>query len=143
MANAIYPEFKQAILGGSSGDLDGGNGDLIASTVKVILFDTGVGGAYNSAHTFVSDLTAGGIVARSNAIGTKTAANGVFDGDGVTFSAVTGAESEVLIVFIEDVAGDTESRLVAWIDTGVTGFPVTPNGGDINVTWDAAGIFTI
>lgn len=28
-------------------------------------------------------------------------------------------------------------RLIAYIDTGVTGLPVTPNGGDINITWDA------
>jgi hypothetical protein len=30
--------------------------------------------------------------------------------------------------------------LFAFFDTGVTGFPVTPNGGNINITWHASGI---
>ena len=32
---------------------------------------------------------------------------------------------------------------MANIDTGVTGLPVTPNGGDISITWNASGIFTL
>lgn len=31
----------------------------------------------------------------------------------------------------------------ALIDTGFTGLPVTPNGGNITVTWNASGIFTL
>jgi len=31
---------------------------------------------------------------------------------------------------------ESTSRLIAWIDTG-TNLPVTPNGGDITVQWDA------
>lgn len=142
MANAIYPEYKQAVLGGSSGDLDGGVHDLIASTVKCILWDQD-DGAYNGAHTFVSDLTGTGIVARSAAFTSKTAANGTFDADNISFTSVSGDQCEALIIYIEDAAGDTESRLVCYLDNGITGMPVTPNGGDINVTWDAAGIFTI
>ena len=35
------------------------------------------------------------------------------------------------------------SRLIAYIDSGQTGLPVTPNGGDITYTVDAAGWFTL
>jgi hypothetical protein len=33
--------------------------------------------------------------------------------------------------------------LVAYLDTGVTGLPVTPNGGDITISWHASGIFQL
>ena len=46
------------------------------------------------------------------------------------------------MIYIDTGVAGT-SRLIAYIDTGVTGLPVTPNGGDINITWDAAGIFTL
>jgi hypothetical protein len=32
---------------------------------------------------------------------------------------------------------------VLFEDTSVTGLPVTPNGGNIVITWNASGIFTI
>ena len=35
------------------------------------------------------------------------------------------------------------SPLVAFIDTGVTNLPVPPNGGDIAITWNASGIFSL
>ena len=52
----------------------------------------------------------------------------------ITFSAVTGATAGAIVIFI-DSGVDTTSNLVAYIDTA-TGLPVTPNGGDITVTWD-------
>jgi hypothetical protein len=33
--------------------------------------------------------------------------------------------------------------LVAYIDSSVTGLPVTPNGGNIGITWNASGIFAL
>lgn len=133
MTNAIYPPYKQALL-----DADV-NVDLIAGTVKVALVDTGTY-TYNAAHDFLDDLT--GVVGTAQTIGTKTVTNGTFDGDNVTFTAVSGATVEALVIYI-DTGVSTTSRLVAYIDTGQTGLPVTPNGGDITITWNASGIFTI
>ena len=42
-----------------------------------------------------------------------------------------------------DTGSSATSRLVAYLDTGVTGLPVTPNGGDIAITWSASGIFKL
>jgi hypothetical protein len=42
-----------------------------------------------------------------------------------------------------DTGTAATSPLVAYIDTGVTGLPVTPNGGNITVTWNASGIFQL
>lgn len=133
MANAIYPLYKQALLDAAA------NTDLNDLTVKVALIDTGTY-SYNSAHEFYSSVT--GVVGTPQTIGTTTVANGLFDGDNVTFTAVTGNSVEALLIYI-DTGSAATSRLVAWIDTGVTGLPVTPNGGDITITWNASGIFQL
>jgi hypothetical protein len=133
MPNAIYPLYKQALL---DGDV---NIDLNDLVVDVALVDTGVY-TYNAAHQFLTSLT--GIVGTAQEITATTVTNGVFDGNDVTFTAVTGNTAEALVIFIDTGTAAT-SRLVAFIDTGVTGLPVTPNGGNITVTWNASGIFAL
>lgn len=134
MANAIYPKYKEAILGG------GANTDLLTGTVKVALVDTGVY-TYNAADQFLTSLT--GVVGTAQTIGaTKSVTNGVFDGGDVTYTSVTGNSVEALVIYIDTGTAGT-SRLVAYIDTGVTGLPVTPNGGNITITWNASGIFAL
>lgn len=133
MANAIYPKYKEALLNGSA------NTNMSTGTVKVALVDTGTY-TYSSAHEFVSSLT--GTVGTAQTLGTKTFTDGTFDAADSTFTSVTGNSVEALVIYIDTGVAGT-SRLIAYIDTGVTGLPVTPNGGNINVTWDAAGIFTL
>jgi hypothetical protein len=133
MANAIYPKYKEALLNGSA------NTNMSTGTVKVALVDTGTY-TYSSAHEFLTSLT--GRVGTDQTLGTKTFTNGTFDAADSTFTSVTGATVEALVIYIDTGTAGT-SRLIAFIDTGVTGLPVTPNGGNINITWDAAGIFTL
>lgn len=133
MANAIYPIYKQAVLDALT------DVDLNDGTVKVALIDTGLY-TYNAAHDFYNDLA--GVVGTPQTILNTTVTNGLFDGDNVTFTAVTGNSVEALVIYI-DTGVTTTSRLVAYIDTGVTGLPVTPNGGDITITWNASGIFQL
>jgi hypothetical protein len=133
MANAIYPLYKQALLDGAA------NTDINDLTVKVALVDTGVY-TYSAAHEFLTSLT--GVVGTAQTIAATTVANGLFDGDNVTYSGVTGNSVEALVIYIDTTVAGT-SRLVAYIDTGVTGLPVTPNGGDITVTWNVSGIFQL
>lgn len=76
-------------------------------------------------------------------IGSKTFVNGLFDGADVTETAVSGASAEAIVVFIKNAGANTTWRLVAYFDTGITGIPVTPNGGDINLNWNASGIFQL
>ena len=134
MANAIYPKYKETILGAAT------NTNLLTGTVKVALVDTGVY-TYSAAHQFVSSLS--GVVGTAQTIGaTKSVTNGLFDGGDVTFTAVTGNSAEALVIYVDTGTAGT-SPLVAYIDTGVTGLPVTPNGGDINIQWNASGIFQL
>lgn len=133
MANAIYPLYKQALLDAN------GTVDLNDSTVKVALVDTGTY-TYSAAHEFYSSLT--GVVGTPQEITATTVTNGVFDGGDVTFTAVSGNSVEALVIYIDTGVAGT-SRLVAYIDTGVTGLPVTPNSGNISITWNASGIFAL
>jgi hypothetical protein len=83
-----------------------------------------------------------GVVGTPQTINNTTVALGLFDGDNVTFPTVTGNTAEAILIYIDTGTAAT-SRLVAWIDTGVTNLPVTPNGGDITIQWNASGIFQL
>lgn len=132
MANAIYPKFKEA----QSDALI--NVDLNDGDVRTILVDL-ADYTYSAAHDFLDDVPAAARVAVSTTLTNTTVANGLFDADDVVFSAVTGDPSEALILYIH-TGVEATSRLIAFIDTGVTGLPVTPNGGNINIAWNASGI---
>lgn len=133
MANAIYPLYKQALIDGDT------LVDLNDLTVKVALVDTGTY-TYSAAHQYLTSLT--GVVGTAQTIAATTVTNGLFDGDDVTYTAVTGSSVEALVIYIDTGVAAT-SRLVAYVDTGVTGLPVTPNGGNIAVNWNASGIFQL
>ena len=134
MANALYPKWKEQLLQFTA------NNNLSSGTVKVALVDTGVY-TYNSADQFYSTLSSA-VVGTPQTIGSKTFTNGVFDGADATFTAVTGNSVEALVLYVDTGTAST-SPLVAYIDTSVTGLPVTPNGGDISITWNASGIFAL
>lgn len=134
MANALYPLWKEQLLQFTA------NNNLSAGTVKVALIDTGTY-TYSAAHQFYSSATAAA-VGTPQTIGSKTFTNGVFDGADVTFTSVTGNSVEALIIYVDTGVAGT-SPLVAYIDTSVTGLPVTPNGGNIAITFNASGIFAL
>lgn len=135
MANAIYPIYKQALMD------DLANIDLNDGDVRVILVDL-ADYTYSAAHDFLDDVPAGARVAVTTALQNTVVTNGLFDADDISFSLVTGDVSEALIIYIHTGTEGT-SRLVAFLDTGITGIPVTPNGADIDIVWNASGIFQL
>lgn len=142
MANTLFPLGREGFL---AGEIDWDTAVIKAALVR--------GYAYDAADKFVSDVTAGGgtLVATSAALGSKTVAAGTADAADVTFPTVAaGAAITGVLVFQSSAVGGgadvaaTAQRVIAWIDTAA-GLPVTPNGGDITVTWDngADRIFTL
>ncbi len=125
MASAIYPKAKEALLQAGI--------NLSADTIKAALIDTGLY-TYSAAHQYWSSASAGSI-GTPQTLGSKTFTDGVFDAADASFSAVTGNSVEAIIIY-KDTGTPATSPLIAYIDTG-TGLPITPNGGAINVTWDA------
>jgi len=135
MPNAVYPKWKEACGSGGS------NTNLIAGDVRMILLDLD-DDAYSAADEFLSDILAGARIKVSDALTGKSFTGGVFKAANLTLTSVTGDISEALIFYVHTGVEGT-SRLVAFIDTGVTGFPITPDGGNINVTFNASGIFAL
>lgn len=135
MANAVYPIYKQNLLAGTAGyDLDN---NTVDDGPYVALIDTGTY-TYSAAHDFYSDLS--GVIGTPQRIASPTVVTGLFDGDNVTYTAVTGNSVEALVYYRHNAGANTTWPLVAYTDTSVTGLPVTPNGGDISVTFNASGI---
>lgn len=124
MANAIYPKAKETLLQAGI--------NMSSATIKVALVDTGTY-TYSAAHQFTSSLS--GVVGTAQTLGTKTFTNGTFDAADVTFTGVSGASAEALVIY-RDTGSSATSDLIAYLDTGYTNLPVTPNGGDITITWD-------
>lgn len=138
MANVIYPKWKEAIIQASASSALNGSG---TTGVWAALIDTGTY-TYSSSHQYYSDLS--GIVGTPVEIGaTKTYTNGVLDGADVTWTAVSGSTAEAIVLYVKNAGANTTWRLLSYHDTGVTGLPVTPNGGAITATWNASGIVAL
>lgn len=129
MASALYPSFKALLLSGGI--------DLTSADIRAIIVDS-ADYTYSAAHDFLDDVTAGGRVAVSSSLASKTVTGGVFDAADVTYSAVTGDSVEAIVLY-KHTGTDATSNLIAYID----GVSVTPNGGSIVVSWNASGIFAL
>lgn len=141
MANAIYPKYKQKLLNpGTLGSTSSDAVDLSDDTIKVALVDTGTY-TYSSTDEFYSSVSSA-VIGTPQTLGSKTVTDGVFDAADVTFTSVTGNSIEALVIY-KDTGTASTSSLVAFIDTVASGLPVTPNGGNITVTWNASGIFAL
>jgi hypothetical protein len=128
MSSQLYPQGAAHLLGKAT------KVDLVADTIKVLFYS----GVFSGAHEFVSDLTGASIIARSGALAGKTVTSGVFDANDITITAVTGGAFTHVILY-KDTGTDATSPLLAIFD--VTSF--TPTGADVNVVFNAAGLFSI
>lgn len=133
MANALYDYGKEQLLQSL---------DLSAVNVKAVLVDTNDYTVNLSTHQDLADVAAGARVATSANLSSKTYAAGVFDSADVTFSSVTGDQSEAIILYV-DSGVEATSTLIAYFDTAASGLPVTPDGNNITVTVNASGWFTL
>lgn len=131
MASGLYTKGKEALLNGTI--------NLESDTIKVAMVDTGTYTVDLANHDFYNDVS--GVVGTPQTLGSKTFTNGVFDAADVTFTAVTGNSVEALVIY-EDTGSSATSSLLVYIDSG-TNLPVTPNGGDITIQWNASGIFSL
>jgi hypothetical protein len=139
VANALFTSFRNTVLGNGTA-----TADLDTDTIKAMFVDHADDTPVVATDDFINDILSAArvpAIASCPALGTKTigtVAAGVFDAADTTFTALTGDASESLILF-KDTGTDTTSTLIAFWDTA-TGLPLTPNGGDVTVTWNASGI---
>ena len=143
MANAIYTAFLNGILGSHATRVD-----LDADNIVLALVDNaGAGGAPVAATDDFWDDQNGSLVGSlSGNLASKTigvVATGVFDAADLApaFTAVTGATVESLVMLKNTGVAGTSDLICFW-DTA-TGLPLTPNGGDVNITFNGSGILKV
>ena len=70
----------------------------------------------------------------------------MFDADDTTFTSVpagTGSASAAeSLAFYKDTGSPATSSLIALFDTAM-GLPVTPDGGNVRITYDVLGILSL
>ena len=134
MANALYTKGKEALLGAIV--------DMDTDDIRAVLVDTADYTVNLSTDDNLDDIPVGARVATmASTLTGLSITNGVFDAGDVTFTSVTGDQSEAVVIY-QNTGVESTSRLIVYLDSA-TGLPVTPNGGDISITWNASGIFTI
>lgn len=127
MANALYDRGRQGFLAGEI--------DWDANDIRIILIDEADDTIDLALDEDLADRAGAARVATSSALGSKTTTAGVADAADVTLSSVTGDVSESIDIY-QHTGTESTSLMIANIDTA-TGLPVTPNGGNITVQWDA------
>jgi len=128
MANAVYGKCREAwLLNNIAAPID-----YDTDTIKVALVTAGYTCTIDT-DQYYSSVTAS-VVATPQTLASKTGTLGVADAADNTFTAVTGAQVTHLVIY-KDTGTASTSPLIAHIDTA-TNLPVTPNGGDITISWD-------
>jgi hypothetical protein len=133
MANDLYDSGAEAIL---NGDID-----FDTDTIRLTCVDTADYTINLATHDFYDDVTAGGRVA-NGALASKTITDGVFDAADLVLSAVTGDPFELIVLDKNTAGADSTDPLLIAFDT-FTGNPTTPNGADITIQFNAAGILDV
>ena len=125
MANRLYDLGRESFLKGEI--------SWSSDNIKAALVDSASYTPNTATDQFLSSVS--GITATSGNLTSPTTADGVAGAANVTYPSVTGNQSEYIVIY-QDTGVAGTSRLIALVDTA-TGLPVTPNGGDITVEWDA------
>jgi len=126
MANSLYDTARENFLTG--------NINWVGNNIRAYLIDT-QDYTYAAGDLNIDRIANQAKIATCDGVFSgKTSTSGVADANDIKFQAVTGDISEALIIWVSG-ATQTGSWLIAYIDSA-TNLPVTPNGGDITVTWD-------
>jgi hypothetical protein len=124
MANALYDPGREGVLDRTI--------DMTGDVRVMLVLSTYT---FSAAHKFLSDL---GAVdnGRSAALASKTYTSGVFDAADTTLTATAATASKALVVF-QHTGADATARVIAYVDTPISGLPFTPAASQvINITWD-------
>lgn len=140
MANFAFDSFRNQLWG------TGTHIDFAADTIRIIFID----------HTddtplvtddFLDDFAGTSVpttIASCPALATKTIGSlsvGTIDAEDTVFTSLTGDQVESLVMFKDITTTAASSTMLRW-DTA-TGLPLTPNGANVTVAWNASGIATI
>ena len=144
MANALFTAYRNNMLGDNAFT----NVQLDADSIKALFVDHADDTpAPTTDEDIVDILSAARVpaIASAPALASKTIGTvgaGVFDAADTTFTALTGDQVESLILF-KDTGVEATSILLVFFDTFASGMPLTPNGGNVTISYSASGIFSV
>jgi hypothetical protein len=127
MANALFDSARAQFL---QADLD------LDDSIVLVCVDHADDTPVPATDDFLDDILGAARVATSGALASKTFTAGVFDAADVTLTTVAGDPFESIVLYDNTPGTEATKDLIAFIDTA-TGLPCTPNGGNINIVWDA------
>lgn len=143
MANYLYDTGRQGFLtsitvGAFTGQIDWANDTFGAALIDNSTVDFSGGQATYQSVQDLLDLDADAIFARTTLTGTTgVTGDGTASSDDAVFTAVAGpGDAEAVVIYRDNGTIDADNVLVAYIDSA-TNLPVTLNGGDVTVVWDA------
>ncbi len=140
MATIVTDEVRNAQLGAPTHSVI----DFNTDNMDVSLLDETDSGAITTSTVDYDELDAATVVATGDmaSLTVGVVGVGIFDAADTVFSSVSGDAADWLAVW-KNSGSPATSPVAIGFDSATTGIPVTPNGGDITVTWAAGGILTI
>lgn len=140
MATIVHDDFRDAQLGNPTHSTI----DFDTDNIDVSLLDETDSGTITAAFVDYDEVDTPTVVATTDlaTITIGVVGTGVLDAADTTFSTVTGDAADYLTLWKNSGTPATSPLAVTW-DSATTGLPVTPNGGDITVAWNASGILQI
>lgn len=108
MANTLYDFCRQRFLEAQI--------NWMTDTIKVLLVNTAAYTPQTSVHQYLSDIPTSARIAGPVTLTAKATTGGAADAADVTFSAVSGASIEAIVIYV-DTGTESTSPLIAFIDT--------------------------
>ena len=137
MANTFYPLYKRAMMQ-EGVTLQGLDQQDVNNAPYVALIASGAY-IYSASHQFYSALT--GIQGTDQQItNAGVTSQAIFAGQDVVFVNIAASAINAFVIYRKNPGANTTWRLVLFEDTGIIGFPIAPNGGNLVVSWNAQGI---
>lgn len=114
-----------------------GQTDWEADDFRVVLLDLLEYSLDEVSHVSMDDVPISAIVDETPLANTLALADGTASASNTVFTSVIGNEVGAVLIYRDNgTATDEDNLLLAYIDSAISGLPVTPNGGDITVLWN-------
>lgn len=138
MATIVHLDWLDGMLGDPTHSVV----DLNTDNIDASLLDETDSGTITSSFVDYDEVDGATVVATGN-VPAITITNGVVTvASALTFGTVSGDAADFLTVWKNSGTPATSPLIITW-DSATTGLPVTPNGGDIVVTWGASTLVTL
>lgn len=139
MATIIHTDWLNAMLGNPTHSVP----DINTDNMDCSLLDQTDAGTILSSFVDYDEVDTPTVVATGDLPTVSSITGGIVTLSGsLTFPTVSGDSAEYLTLWKNSGTPATSPLLITW-DSATTGLPVTPNGGDIVVTWGSNQLVTL